>query len=206
MKKVLPFICLLVILTGCGDENEESSLLGSGVYYDSLFLSSYESVQYLHLSEYDGLWVFYPKSNSVSVDFDVDRQGGNDFRIQISHDLYSNGPHDAYQEKEISITSLNESRFEIAAFSSENSVEVRTYEVGSTVNSNAYFSGSGDIVRAYAYSKPSICHTGNINLGIRKRGHSGRYDYGYINLYVGNAQIYLLKAKVDPSGRVCLVE
>ena len=206
MRRLLPFICLLLILTGCGDENEEPSLLVSGVYYDSLFLSSYESMEYLRLSECDGLWVFSPLSNTVSVDFDVDRQGGNDFRIEISHDLFSNGPHDAYQEKEISITSLDGSRFEIAALSSENLTEVRTYEAGSAVNANASFLSSGEIVRAFAYFEPDISHTGNIYLGIRKRDHTGRYDYGYLNLYVGNAQIYLLKAKLDPSGRDCLVE
>jgi hypothetical protein len=204
MKSSILLIFGILFLISCSKNSEDDSpAVYTTVSYDSLFLRSYDTAYYHQIGVGDSYYGFDPSENAVSTSFDVDKQNGADFRIEVSHDLFCSSPHYCFQQFRISIHSIDSNVFNVAVMHDSDLSEIYAFPNGASVNDSLVFYKNGYISLHIVGGGPE--HIGNIYLGFRKKLESGEYRYGYLNMNVAMAQLYLIEAVMNTNKNECII-
>ncbi|MBK7028714.1 MAG: hypothetical protein IPH45_05685 [Bacteroidales bacterium] len=171
--------------------------------FDSLKVRAYVSTYIYNLEGSDYL-AFIPSDSTASVSIDIDNQTGTDFKISCFSNVFSLSPHSFFQQYGVNITATDTSVFSVAAVKAEEWASIKLFEEGTPINNDSYFVHNSAI--DYQHTGGTLLHRGNIYLGIRKKNASGDFYYGFLNLYVGMAQVTILKSMMRNDNQVCIIE
>lgn len=192
----------ILMLAGCREKVEDPTIYAT-IDYDSIYIKSYDYIEYVNIPYVDPYYVYHPESNSVSYFIDIDKDSINDYELRVGHYLYVGSPHYSFNATYVSISSLDSLNYKIAVQKDQLYAPAKGFLTGESIDNDSFYQAESDISAHVPYIYEDFIG-GNVNIGVRVHTSSGN-RYGYINMIVKGASVVLVKSVMNINKDNCVV-